>query len=92
MQSSKAISRCTSTTTSAPACLAEEARRRALIQLGGVEQTKQAVRERATLPKLEDVLQDARYGLRAMARNPGFAAVAILTLAVGIGASTTAFS
>ncbi|MGD0369459.1 MAG: ABC transporter permease, partial [Acidobacteriaceae bacterium] len=70
----------------------EEARRRALIQLGGVEQTKQAYRERATLPKLEDVLQDARYGLRMMARNPAFAAVAILTLAVGIGASTTAFS
>jgi predicted permease len=70
----------------------EEARRHALIQLGGVEQTRQAYRERATLPKLEDILQDARYGLRTMARNPGFAAVAILTLAVGIGASTTAFS
>ena len=70
----------------------EDARRKALIQLGGVEQTKQAYRERATLVKLEDVLQDARYGLRMMARNPGFAAVAILTLAVGIGASTTAFS
>ena len=70
----------------------DEARRRALIQLGGVEQTRQAYRERATLPKLEDVLQDARYALRTMARNPGFAAVAILTLAVGIGASTTAFS
>ena len=50
----------------------EEARRHALIQLGGVEQTRQAYRERATLPKLEDILQDARYGLRTMARNPGF--------------------
>ena len=70
----------------------EQARRHALIQLGGVEQTKQAYRERNTLPTLDDVLQDARYGLRMMARNPAFAAVAILTLAVGIGASTTAFS
>jgi predicted permease len=70
----------------------QEARRQALISLGGFEQTKQAYCERATLPKLEDVLQDARYGLRMMARNPAFAAVAILTLSVGIGASTTAFS
>src|ERR1700684_790439 len=70
----------------------EEARRHALIQLGGVEQPRQAHREQSTLPKFEDILQDARYGLRTMARNPGFAAVAILTLAVGIGASTTAFS
>jgi predicted permease len=69
-----------------------EARRQALIHLGGLEQTRQAWRERATLPRLEEVLQDARYGLRTMARNPGFSAVAILTLAIGIGASTTAFS
>ena len=92
MPNSKAICRCTSTTTCAPACLAEEARRQALIQLGGVEQTKQAVRERATLPRLEDLLHDPRYGLRMMARNPGFTAVAVFTLAIGIGASTTVFS
>ncbi|HEX4309756.1 MAG TPA: permease prefix domain 1-containing protein, partial [Acidobacteriaceae bacterium] len=70
----------------------DEARRQALISLGGIEQTKQAWRERSTLPLLENFLQDIRYGLRAMARNPGFAAVAILTLAVGIGVSTTVFS
>jgi predicted permease len=70
----------------------QEARRQALIQLGGLEQTRQAVRDRSTLPWLETLLQDARYGARMIARNPMFAAVTILTLAVGIGASTTAFS
>ncbi|HSY01328.1 MAG TPA: ABC transporter permease [Acidobacteriaceae bacterium] len=70
----------------------QEARRAALIQLGGMEQTAQAVRERSTLPWLETLLQDVRYGVRMIARNPMFAAVTILTLAVGIGASTTAFS
>src|ERR1700683_687529 len=69
----------------------EEARRQALIQLGGMEQAAQAVRDRSTLPWLETLLQDARYGARMIARNPMFAAVTILTLAVGIGASTTAF-
>ena len=70
----------------------EEARRQALISLGGLEQTKQAWRDRKTLPLLETFAQDLRYGLRTMARNPGFAAVAILTLAVGIGVTTTVFS
>ena len=70
----------------------EEARRQALIRLGGLEQTKQLWRDRSTLPILENLSQDMRYGLRMIARNPGFAAVAILTLAVGIGATTTVFS
>ena len=61
-------------------------------QLGGVEQTKQAYRERATLPWLECLMQDLRYGLRMMARNPAFTAVAVITLAIGIGATTTVFS
>jgi predicted permease len=69
-----------------------EARRQALIQLGGLEQTKQAYRDRRTLPLLESLSQDLRYGLRMMARNPGFAAVVIFTLALGIGVTTTAFS
>jgi predicted permease len=70
----------------------EEARRQALIRLGGVAQTSQAHRERRTLPWLEELLQDLRYGLRMMARNPSFTAVAAVTLAIGIGATTTAFT
>jgi putative ABC transport system permease protein len=71
---------------------AEEARRQALIQLGGAEQTRQAHRDRRTLPWLETLLRDTHYGLRIMAHNPGFTAVAVLTLAIGIGASTAIFS
>jgi predicted permease len=70
----------------------EEARRQALIRLGGAEQTRQAHRERRTLPWIETLLQDLRYGLRMMARNRAFTAVAVLTLAVGIGVSATAFT
>jgi predicted permease len=70
----------------------KEARRQAAIKLGGVEQTKQAYRERGTLPWLEDMMQDLRYGLRMMARNPTFTSVAVITLAIGIGATTTIFS
>jgi predicted permease len=70
----------------------EEARRQALVRLGGAEQTRQAHRERGTLLWIEDLLHDLRYGLRMMARNRSFTAVAVITLAVGIGATTTAFT
>jgi predicted permease len=70
---------------------AEEARRQALIRLGGLEQAKQAYRERGTVPLLESLWHDVRYGLRMMGRHRGFTAVAVLTLAVGLGTSTTVF-
>jgi putative ABC transport system permease protein len=70
----------------------EEARRRALIQLGGTEQTRQAYRERATLPWMESLGFDVRYALRGFGRNLIFTITVIVTLALGIGATTAVFS
>jgi macrolide transport system ATP-binding/permease protein len=70
----------------------EEARRVALMKLGGMDQAKEAYRDRATIPFLESVVQDLRFTLRQLRKNPAFTFTATVMVALGIGASVAIFA
>jgi putative ABC transport system permease protein len=69
-----------------------EARRLARLEFGGMDQVKEACRDARGTRWVDETLQDARYGLRGFRKNPGFTIVAIITLAIGVGANLAIFN
>jgi predicted permease len=69
----------------------DEARRQALIRFGGVEQARERTRDEFRAAPIENLARDVRYGLRSLRRHPGFSAMAVLSLAIGIGANAIIF-
>src|SRR5437763_12833650 len=70
----------------------EEAHRRARLDLEGIEQTKEKCRDARRVNWIQDFMQDLRYGLRMLRKNPGFASTVILTLGLGIGMNSAIFT
>src|SRR5215510_14383656 len=69
----------------------DEARRQALVRFGGVEQTRERTRDQLGIAVVDTLARDVRYGLRSLRRHPAFTAMAVLSLAIGIGANTAIF-